>query len=175
MEKITKIFEKAIEYLMALSLAIMFLAVFVNVLLRYLFGSGFPESEELSRLLFVWLIFLGATLAVGKNAHIGFDLVQSKLPNNLRSVCFIISRVLMLYGLYLFLLGSWSQYQIGWNITSTVIKYPLAYMYATGLFASIGMGFYLLRDMVQELHVIRIRLAPNKYNQVSKECKESNL
>lgn len=175
MEKITKIFEKTIEYLMALSLAVMFLAVFVNVLLRYLFGSGFPESEELSRLLFVWLIFLGATLAVGKNAHIGFDLVQSKLPKNLRSVCFITSRILMLYGLYLFLLGSWSQYQIGWNITSTVIKYPLAYMYATGLFASIGMSFYLLRDLIKELNIIRNRLVPNKYNQVSKECKESNL
>jgi len=174
MEKITKIFEKTIEYLMALSLAVMFLAVFVNVLLRYLFSSGFAESEELSRLLFVWLIFLGATLAVGKNAHIGFDLVQSKLPETLRSICFFFSRMLMLYGLYLFLLGSWSQYQIGWNITSTVIKYPLAYMYATGLFSSVSMGFYLIRDLAKEFNCIRNRLASNKYNQASNECKEIN-
>jgi TRAP-type transport system small permease protein len=41
--------------LMAASLGVMAVAVFVNVVLRYGFGSGVAASEELSRLLFVWM------------------------------------------------------------------------------------------------------------------------
>ncbi|SHF93478.1 TRAP-type C4-dicarboxylate transport system, small permease component [Marinomonas polaris DSM 16579] len=148
MNNIINKFERFIEYMMALALAVMFSAVFINVVLRYLFGSGIAASEELSRLLFVWLIFMGATLAVGRNSHIGFDLVQRKLPKKLRLICAIISHSLMLYALYLFLEGSWKQYNIGWNINSTVMKYPLAFMYSTGLFASIGMGFYIIRNLI---------------------------
>ena len=47
--------------LMAISLGVMAVAVFVNVVLRYGFGSGVAASEELSRLLFVWMVFIGAT------------------------------------------------------------------------------------------------------------------
>ena len=148
MNNIINKFERFIEYMMALALAVMFSSVFINVVLRYLFGSGIAASEELSRLLFVWLIFMGATLAVGRNSHIGFDLVQRKIPKKLRLICAIISHSLMLYALYLFLEGSWKQYNIGWNINSTVMKYPLAFMYSTGIFASIGMGFYIIRNLI---------------------------
>ena len=41
------------DNLMAACLGVMALAVFVNVVLRYGFGSGLAASEELSRLLFV--------------------------------------------------------------------------------------------------------------------------
>jgi|TARA_R110001583_G_scaffold33847_2_gene114066 TRAP-type C4-dicarboxylate transport system permease small subunit len=147
MDYIIKKFEKTIEYMMALALAVMFSAVFINVILRYLFGSGIAASEELSRLLFVWLIFMGSTLAVGRNSHIGFDLIQRKIPAPLRTACAILSHCLMLYALYLFLEGSLRQYNIGLNINSTVMKYPLAILYSTGLFASVGMGFYILRNL----------------------------
>ena len=43
---------------MAVCLGVMAVAVFVNVVLRYGFGSGIAASEELSRLLFVWICLL---------------------------------------------------------------------------------------------------------------------
>jgi TRAP-type C4-dicarboxylate transport system permease small subunit len=47
-------------------------AVFVNVVLRYGFGSGIAASEELSRLLFVWMVFIGATAAYPAGEHMAF-------------------------------------------------------------------------------------------------------
>ncbi|MBC7446066.1 MAG: TRAP transporter small permease, partial [Polaromonas sp.] len=46
-------FQRISNALLALCLGVMAVAVFVNVVLRYGFGSGLPASEELSRLLFV--------------------------------------------------------------------------------------------------------------------------
>ncbi|WP_310564693.1 TRAP transporter small permease subunit, partial [Hydrogenophaga sp.] len=52
--------QRAAQALMAACLAVMASAVFLNVVLRYGFGSSLAASEELSRLLFVWMVFLGA-------------------------------------------------------------------------------------------------------------------
>lgn len=166
--------ERFIEYMMALALAVMFSAVFINVVLRYLFGSGIAASEELSRLLFVWLIFMGATLAVGRHSHIGFDLIQRKLPTQLRVLCAILSHLLMLYALYLFLDGSWKQYNIGLNIRSTVMQYPLAFMYSTGLFASVGMGFYILRNLIRILSKSNQSYIPGSKHISPDQYKENN-
>lgn len=44
------------EGLMVLALAGMVIAVFVNVVLRYVFHTSIVSYEEISRLLFVWLV-----------------------------------------------------------------------------------------------------------------------
>ena len=55
--------QRLTQFAMAACLGVMAVAVFVNVVLRYGFGSGVAASEELSRLLFVWMVFIGATAA----------------------------------------------------------------------------------------------------------------
>ena len=51
----------------------------VDGVLRYGFGSGVAASEELSRLLFVWMVFIGATAAYPAGEHMTFtSLVDRK-------------------------------------------------------------------------------------------------
>lgn len=131
--------ERTVEYLMALALAIMVMLVFGNVLLRYAFDSGLAAAEEVARLMFVWLIFLGAILALRQHAHLGVTMVQALLPRPARRACAVISHLLMLYGLWLFAVGSWDQTVIGMDTYSTVLRYPTAFMAASGLVCSASM------------------------------------
>ena len=57
----------------AVLLAAMVVLVFGNVVLRYGFNSGIAVSEELSRWLFVWMMFLGAIVGLREHAHLGID------------------------------------------------------------------------------------------------------
>jgi TRAP-type C4-dicarboxylate transport system permease small subunit len=41
-----------------------------QVLLRFVFGLGYGWMEEISRMLFIWVIFLGAVVAMRTNLHI---------------------------------------------------------------------------------------------------------
>ncbi|KRB83971.1 TRAP transporter small permease [Noviherbaspirillum sp. Root189] len=125
--------ERLAEYLMALALSIMVVLVFGNVVLRYGFGSGIAWAEEIARLMFVWLIFLGAVLALRHHAHLGVELVQAILPPKLRRACAVLSHLLVLYGLWLFFSGSWTQTKIGMTTYSTVLGYPTALMAGSGL------------------------------------------
>jgi len=69
------IFIQVTEWFLAVTLATMVVAVFTNVVLRYGFKTGLPFYEELSRLLFVWLVCIGAILASAEGTHLGLDMV----------------------------------------------------------------------------------------------------
>ncbi|RJF97831.1 TRAP transporter small permease [Noviherbaspirillum saxi] len=133
MKRLIPAAERLVESLMGLALGIMVVLVFGNVVLRYGFDSGIAWAEEISRLMFVWLIFLGAILALRHHAHLGVELVQAKLSPPLRRACAVISHLLMLYGLWLFFDGSWTQTKIGMTTYSTVLGYPTALMAGSGL------------------------------------------
>jgi len=131
--------ERVVEWLMALALAVMVVVIGANVVLRYVFNTGMPAAEEIARLMFVWMIFLGAILALAHGAHLGMEIIQAHLPAPVRRTCAIVSHVLMLYALWLFLQGSWQQTVIGMDTYSTVLHFPTALMAASGLLCSIVM------------------------------------
>ena len=145
--------ERLVEWLMALALAVMVTLVFGNVVLRYAFNTGITWAEEVARLMFVWMIFLGAILALRRNAHIGVEILQAKLPAYARRISAIISHLLMLFGLWLFASGSWTQTVIGLNTFSTVLGYPTALMAGAGLLCAVTMivivGLNLLRIVLR--------------------------
>ncbi|MDC7714125.1 TRAP transporter small permease [Vogesella sp. LYT5W] len=131
--------ERLVEWLMALALAVMVTLVFGNVVLRYVFDSGIAAAEEVSRLMFVWLVFLGAILALRQNAHLGVEMVQARLPAAWRRGCAVLSHLLMLYALWLFLQGSWNQTLIGLETYSTVLGFPMALFAGAGLLCAVAM------------------------------------
>ena len=133
------VLEHLVEKLMALALGLIVLLVFSNVVGRYALGTSFAGAEELSRLLFVWLVFLGAILTLRRRAHLGVELVQARLPRRVRRVCALLTHLLTLYALYLFLVGSWAQTQIGLGTFSTVLRFPNALIASAGLVCAASM------------------------------------
>ena len=52
----------------------------VEVASRYVFGFSIYVTNALSRLLLVWFFMLGAGIAMRHGAHVGFELLLSKMP-----------------------------------------------------------------------------------------------
>jgi len=141
--------EHLVEKLMALALGLIVLLVFSNVVGRYALGTSFAGAEELSRLLFVWLVFLGAVLTLRRRAHLGVELVQARLPRGARRICAVITHVLTLYALYLFLVGSWAQTQIGMSNYSTVLRFPNAFIASAGLVCAASMILIVASNLLK--------------------------
>jgi C4-dicarboxylate transporter, DctQ subunit len=68
------------EAFMVVTLAAMTLLTFLQVVLRYLFGTGFVWSLEVTTYLFAWLVLIGMSYGVRTQAHIAVDLLTAKLP-----------------------------------------------------------------------------------------------
>src|SRR5688572_33480876 len=103
--------QRAANAAMAACLAVMALAVFVNVVLRYGFGSGIAASEELSRLLFVWMVFIGATAAYPAGEHMAFTSLVAMLRDKPAVMLLVTAaiRLLVLLGCGLVAWGGWQQ------------------------------------------------------------------
>ncbi|MFJ1259703.1 TRAP transporter small permease [Cupriavidus sp. CuC1] len=140
-----------INLLIALALAVMVVLVFGNVVLRYAFNSGIAISEELSRWLFVWVTFLGAVAAIKENAHLGTDMLVSRLPVMGKKVCLVLGHLLMLYITWLFFDGSWQQAKINWDVQAPVTGASVAIFYSSGVAFSVCAGFLLVLQLLRAL------------------------
>lgn len=138
---------RVISGLIVACLAVMLIMVFSNVVLRYGFNSGITASEEISRLLFVWMTYLGAIVAMKEHAHLGVDSIVRKLPLKARKAVLILVNLVMLFICYLLLVGSWQQTLINVTTYSPVTGVSLAVFYSTGIVTSIGVAAYLLLNI----------------------------
>jgi TRAP-type transport system small permease protein len=62
-----------------LILALMTLAVFLQVTLRYVFSTGIDGLDEVPRYLFVWLVMIGAAAAMHRGEHTALDYFRNRL------------------------------------------------------------------------------------------------
>lgn len=135
---------KLLKGLMVATMAIMSVLVFINVVLRYGFNSNIGTSEELSRLLFVWLTFLGAISAFAKNAHVRVDTFLRRMPPRLRHVVLIASDLAMLFVCGMVLQGCWRLSVLSADNYLPVSGIPVSVLYFAGVPASICIGGMLI-------------------------------
>lgn len=74
----------AAKWLIIAAMAVMIVVVSVQVALRYLLNTSLDWSDEVSRLLFVWGMFLAIPLGIREGAHVGIELLVGHLPREWR-------------------------------------------------------------------------------------------
>ena len=144
-------FQRISNLLLAACLGVMALAVFVNVVLRYGFGSGLPASEELSRLLFVWMVFIGATAAYPAGEHMAFTSLVGMLKNRpaLFMAMTIFIRLLVLTACALIGWGAWQQVVVGYGSQSVVLGYSTALLPLPAFLCATAIGLMALFEIIQ--------------------------
>ena len=144
-------FQRLTHVLMAACLGVMAVAVFVNVVLRYGFGSGIAASEELSRLLFVWMVFIGATAAYPAGEHMAFTSLVGLLRTRPRALAAmtVLIRLLVILGCGLLAWGAWQQVVVGMDSRSVVLGYPASLLPLPALLAALAIGVMALVELVR--------------------------
>lgn len=140
MSRIGAFFFRGLEGLMVFLLAGMVAMVFGNVVLRYLFDTGIDVSEELSRIFFVWLTFIGAVVVGRENAHLGVETLVSRFGDKGRKICMILSDIFIIICCAVFFWGTWLQAEINATNYAPITEISMLWVYGIGYFTSIGLG-----------------------------------
>ncbi|OLO39283.1 hypothetical protein BTR23_09560 [Alkalihalophilus pseudofirmus] len=134
---------KGEEYFLVLSLVVMTITVFLQVLFRYVLKIPQTGLMEIARYLMISSTFIGAGLGVKRYAHIQLDFLSTLLENNkkaLHTINQIIRVIGIIFGLILTYLGfQFLLHSISIGERSIDAKLPLAWFKA-----SIMIGFALL-------------------------------
>jgi TRAP-type C4-dicarboxylate transport system permease small subunit len=139
------------HWLMGACLAVMAVAVFVNVVLRYGFGSGIAASEELSRLLFVWMVFIGATAAYPAGEHMAFTSLVGMLRKRPAAMALMtaVIRLLVILACVMVAWGAWQQVIVGMDSHSVVLGYPAALLPLPALLSAAAIAVMALIELVK--------------------------
>ena len=84
-----------IEIVIAIFLGVMIFFTFMNVVLRQ-FSLGFPWSEEIARICFIYLIYLGSIIAAKENQHLMIDTLMTKLPAVGQKILYVIIQLIVI-------------------------------------------------------------------------------
>jgi TRAP-type transport system small permease protein len=143
--------QRAANVASAACLAVMATAVFVNVVLRYGFGTGVAASEELSRLLFVWMVFIGATAAYPTGEHMAFTSLIGLLRRRRGAFAAmtIVVRLLVILACALLAWGAWQQVVVGLGSRSVVLGYPSALLPLPALLCALAIGAMALTELIR--------------------------
>lgn len=99
----------AMEYLISAILAALIVAVSSNVVGRSVFNHSLPWADELARMLFIWLVFIGAAAAFARYEHIAVDALVRRLPLRVAHLLYFLQH-LIITGLMLVMI--WGGYQV---------------------------------------------------------------
>ncbi|WP_313083525.1 TRAP transporter small permease [Pulveribacter sp.] len=147
MNRLLNVYCRALEAVCALFMAAMVILVFGNVVLRYFFNTGWLISEELSRWLFVWMVFMGAVVVMRERGHMGTDMVVVRLPAWAQRLCLVVAQVVMLYITWLMATGSWSQVMVNWETEAPVSGLSVSIFYFAGVLFAASTLLILLHQL----------------------------
>ncbi|MBL4750005.1 MAG: TRAP transporter small permease [Amylibacter sp.] len=143
MERAKAFIDRIEETFIAILLGLMTVLTFANVLARYLFNSNIFYALELTVFMFAWLVLLGASYAVKKNAHLGVDAVVNMARPNARRVMGLLSALACIIYAMLLLKGAWDYWAPYANLPPTSGRW-----FPTGFVEnSRGQGWYETQDI----------------------------
>lgn len=133
----------AMETLIALILIALILSVSANVVGRSLLNQSLPWADELARMLFIWLIFVGAAAAFARYEHIAVDFLVRKLPDRAAYALYILQHVIItvlmgvvMYGGYLVMSRSTGRtpiLDVPWNLINVSLVLCASFIVAMSL------------------------------------------
>ncbi|MET0065981.1 MAG: TRAP transporter small permease [Candidatus Thiodiazotropha sp.] len=139
-----QILNKAEEGIISLLLVAMTLLVFIEVLMRFVFNSGFLWAQELTLHLSAWFVLFGISYGLKVGAHIGVDAFVRKLPDVPQRIVSGIAVLLSLLYCGLFLYGSWIYLAKMKKISIELEDIPIQTWVAHSILI-IGLAFFSLR------------------------------
>ena len=119
------------EYILLVLFPLMVIVVFVATCVRYLTVMSLPWAEEVARYSMVWIAYIGASLGIKRNAHLGVEAVLLLLPQGtrkyfdyLRYLIIILFNVLIAYYTFQII-----QSQISTEQVSPSLRIPMWFAY----------------------------------------------
>ena len=91
-----RILNQSIKVLTILCLSVLTIIVPIEVFLRYFFGKSLYITEEFTRYLMVWVVFLASSLALRENSHISIEIFVNRFRGRTRSWLNLIALLLLL-------------------------------------------------------------------------------
>ncbi len=137
------------------------LIVSTSIFFRYVLNDSITWSEEIAKYLMVWMVFVGAPVAMVQSRHIAIEMFPNLFRPRIRALIFLIVNLLIVltmafwtYRGFTYTVGGMSQ------VMSSFDKIPLGLVFASIPFGSCIMMIISFQISLNQILVI---IDPEKY------------
>lgn len=162
--KLDGVLNKIIKVLLILLFTAMTVVIFMQIVYRYVLLKPIPWAEEVARYLFVWITFVGSSVAVKTKGHVGVEFLVDKLPKSMPKIALAFAFVLCAVFSLLMAIHGWTLVQRTGSQVSAAMRMPMSYAYL-----AVPVGFALMCKEFLGLaikEIISIKANSNKDNSV---------
>ena len=139
-----------LKVLLTTLMAVLIVPVTLQIISRYIgFIPRYIWTEELARFCFIWIILLGAIIAMRENEHFIVDLLPE--PRTRRGELFAhgIVDLANLALAVIFIVWGWPLVQFGMLQTSEMAELPMVFIYAAWPITGISWALFLVERNIR--------------------------
>ena len=155
-KKIGHVYNKLEEYSLVFSLIITVLLIFYQIIMRYVFNNSQFWTEELARYIFMWQIWLGASIGLRERKHIKIEMLTGRLKGKIKTGFSLISN-LILFGFCLFLVVEGKQFLnqvVFLKMVTPALRIPFLLVYGSLPFSALIICIRLIGIIKNDIKAI---------------------
>ncbi len=148
---LVQILNRILSFVITALFAGMLSCVIWQVCSRYIINIPSTSTDELARLIFIWLGLLGAAYAYGKNKHLTIDLLPDSLSPRKKIYLHLTTRIIT--GVFALTVLIYSGSKLAWEVhameqVTPVLNLSAALMYLPIPFSGVFILLYAITDLL---------------------------
>ena len=150
MHRFHKIVDRCLKVFVGLSLALLVVLTFGQVVGRYVFGRSYGWVEELSVLILCWTAWTSACLLLKDNRHLRVGIVVDRLPEKYRRLVRLSMGVVVFVFLVMVLYASKGTIEAMADITFISLPLPINMKFYSVPGGAALLAYYVIRALFSE-------------------------
>ncbi len=146
-----KIIDKVIEFTISIIYGALVAFTVASVFCRYVLNDSIVWSEELTRYLFVWIVFLGVPFGIERGAHVSVDFLTQRVSPSLRRRLIVFHNTLVCVFVIILFIPSLNVVRVGMGSNSLSMEIPMGFVYLAFPVGWLLIALYLVRNTLREL------------------------
>lgn len=151
MKRVFDSIQRVCHVLLFVFMAVLVAVTFWQVLCRFVLRIPCSWAEEVVRLAFVWLIFVGAALAVREHTHLSLDILTGRLKGTARRISSVLVLVSMIVIAAVMLVGGMEYVMRSAGKTMVTLSLPANCTYVSIPLSAFFMMAFGMEQLVAEI------------------------
>jgi len=143
--------KRRLEQINAVILFLMFLITFFQVISRVVLNTSSVWSEEVARLTYVVMVFLGAALLVRDDGLIRVTVLMDRVGKRTGKIFRILTDVCCVPFVAVMTWGAWTNARVNWTTYAPTVEWlSFGYVYLAIFLSGLLMLWYLLGNLIRD-------------------------
>ena len=156
MKKVLDAYHQFLKLVLTVLMGLLIVPVTMQIFSRYVgIIPRYIWTEEIARFCFIWIILIGAMIAVRDGTHFTVDLLpQPKTPRGAAFARLFVNAIIFLVAL-IFIVWGWPLVKFGLMQTSEIAGLPMITIYIAWPLAGATWMLFLAEDVVETIKRLR--------------------